>query len=775
VSQFNSLRNKFVRTMLLVTGIIGVATLTIVVFMSTQASSQHLRSVEHYIEEGITSKGKVLTENHALALRSLTLDNAFLDMQGLVERAVKEDADLYYGLYVNSQAQTLAYTRRGAPSSEERAPEEHAYRELGLTEGELIVKAPKVKRVVRLDRDLLEFAVPVVGEDREVIGTIRYGLSTARMQDALARAKGEARSRLTRTLALVGSLVGVAVVIGLLLSRMQGGKITRPITDLTLAAQGLAAGNRAVRVKIESRDELEILGASFNRMVEDLDASYRNLEEMNRTLEQKVEQRTTELARKNRDMRLVLDNVDQGFATLSPDGVMGLERSRVVSRWFGECDEPVEFWKYMARSAPDFALTFRLAWEQVMDDVLPLETALSQLPRQVGANGRSFELEYLPFNRGERLEGVLVVIADTTERLAKAREEAEQRELVNVFKTLMLDRGGFDTFLREAHPVVQGVVSRKLESDRLLLKRSLHTLKGNAASMGLTVVAELCHKLEDQLAENDTMSEATVAELSSRWTTICQHFTELSGASVEKVVEVPATEYAALVTRVLAETQIPTPIVQQILDFRLERVGRPLQRLADQARTLARRLRKGEIDVVVQSDGVRVDPERFSAFFSDLVHVIRNAVDHGLEYPEERKLANKPARGKIVLAAHAAADVLTFEISDDGRGVDWEAIRARAEHRGLPARTPSELLRALCHDGVTTREGVTAVSGRGVGMAAIQQRVDALEGIMEVRSTPGAGSTWIFKFPTPSAEVSSIKLRRTPSIRMAVRGAEGRR
>src|SRR6188508_1732909 len=92
-----SLRNKFIRTLLLVAGIIGLSTLAIVGVTSAQASAEHLRSVQHFIEEGIASKGKVLTENHALALRGLTLDNAFLDMQRLLERAIKDDRDLVYG------------------------------------------------------------------------------------------------------------------------------------------------------------------------------------------------------------------------------------------------------------------------------------------------------------------------------------------------------------------------------------------------------------------------------------------------------------------------------------------------------------------------------------------------------------------------------------------------------------------------------------------------------------------------------------------------------
>src|SRR3954469_11041120 len=296
--QKKSLRYKFIRTLLLVAGIIGLSALGIVGVMSAQASAEHLKSVQKYIEEGIASKGKVLTENHALALRGLTLDNAFLDMQRLVERAIKDDDDLVFGVYVSAQRETLALARRPFHASD-TTPERDAWRALGLEPEELGVKSARIERTRRFGQDLLEVAAPVLGEDGETLGTVRYGLSTKRMQDALNAAQADSSTRLKRSLWLILLLVGLAVAGGVFLSRLQAVKITQPIGALTRAAELFAAGHRDVRVNIESEDELELLGASFNRMVEDLGTSYRNLEEMNRTLEQKVAARTFELADKN--------------------------------------------------------------------------------------------------------------------------------------------------------------------------------------------------------------------------------------------------------------------------------------------------------------------------------------------------------------------------------------------------------------------------------------------------------------------------------------------
>ena len=749
--KLKSLRGKFVRILLAVSLVMAMATTSIIVLMSVQASAQHLAAVQSHIQDGIISKGKVLTQQHALALRSLALDNAFGDMQRLVERAVADDSDLVYGLFVNGQGTTLAKSRRGIAVDPDQPPDQDAWRGLGLRQEELGVEAPSVRRVNRLGRDLVEVAVPVASEEGEQLGTIRYGLSTERMHQALARAKRESDSRLGRSLMLVVALVGVVTGLGLVLSRAQAVHVTEPIGALQHAAAALAGGDRSVRVDIKSGDELTLLGASFNRMVDELDGSYRELEHMNRTLEQQVEARTAELALKNRDMRLVLDNVDQGFVNLSSKGVMTGERSAIVTEWFGASEGTPPFWEYIGRAAPSFAELFSEAWSQIDDGFLPLEVSLSQLPTQLSVGQRTWSLRYLPFHgartEGE-LEGLLVVMADVTDRLAHEREEAEHGELLQCFKRLMEDRDGFVGFLQEATAMVQHIASPAAAVDQLGLKRSLHTLKGNAGLTGLSLVAQLCHALETELAETATMDPRTLAKLGARWATITNHITPLVGLGRTRVIEVPEDEYTALLARLSANDR-HSELLKPLLSWQLQPASRPLSRLAEQAKLLARRLGRGDVKVQVSGDDVRLDTLQWSPFFAELVHLIRNAVDHGLEPSSERIELGKPASGRLVLKASVEREQLTFEVSDDGRGIDWEAIAERARSRGLPHASQAELLDALCADGITTSASPSETSGRGVGMAALRQRLDALSGRLEVSSERGIGTTWYVRFRWP--------------------------
>jgi two-component system chemotaxis sensor kinase CheA len=757
--QGKSLRGKFVRLLLVVSSLMALSTTAIVVLMSAQASSEHVSAVQGHIRDGIISKGKVLTQNHALALRSLALDNAFLDMQRLVERAVKDDQDLVYGVFVNGERDVLAESRRGDAVDKAEPPEKTAWRQLGLSEGELLVKEPTVKSVNRLGRDLLEVAVPVVSEEGEVLGTIRYGLSTARMHEALARAERESNSRLWRSVLLVVGLVVLVTGLGLVLSRAQAVLITEPVGALTKAAEALAGGDRSVRVDINSGDELSVLGSSFNRMVDELDSSYRALEQMNRTLEQKVEERTAELALKNRDMRLVLDNVDQGFINLSPKGVMAAERSAIVSQWFGPSDRVQPFWEYITHFSRSFAIAFRLAWSQVEDGFMPLEVCLSQMPEQLTQGNRTWSFRYLPFYREGEFEGLLMVVADVTDRLAREREEAEHGELMQGFKKLMLDRSGFTNFLQEASTMVAQIVSPSATADMSALKRTLHTLKGNAGVMGLTVVAQLCHALETQLAEEASMTQRTLAELRSRWTAITTHVATFVGPTGERMIEVPEVEFAELISRLSSSDQ-KSDVLRQLLSWQLEPAQKALLRLGEQGRALARRLGKGDIELEIGGQEVRLDPQQWAPFFGELVHVVRNAVDHGLEPANERLALGKPALGSLSLRAKIEGEQLSFEVTDDGRGIDWAAVASKARALGLPHTTQAELLDALCAEGVTTRDSANEVSGRGVGMASFRERVRAMHGRIEVRSAKDVGTSWFVRFRWPA--LPAITQQTTP-------------
>ena len=147
-----------------------------------------------------------------------------------------------------------------------------------------------------------------------------------------------------------------------------------------------------------------------------------------------------------------------------------------------------------------------------------------------------------------------------------------------------------------------------------------------------------------------------------------------------------------------------------------------------------------------------------------IVHLLRNAIDHGIETPEARQAAGKPAAGRLTLSAARDRSAVVIKVSDDGKGIDRDRVLARAKRDGLVDAsrtdlTEDELLRLLARPGFSTVDKVTDLSGRGVGVDAVYTRVRSLGGAMDIRSVPGQGTTMVLRLPLTLAIVRAVLAR----------------
>ncbi|CAH0298851.1 Chemotaxis protein CheA [Pseudomonas sp. Bi123] len=178
-------------------------------------------------------------------------------------------------------------------------------------------------------------------------------------------------------------------------------------------------------------------------------------------------------------------------------------------------------------------------------------------------------------------------------------------------------------------------------------------------------------------------------------------------------------------------------------------------------RDLGRNLGK-QVRLEIEGDKTQVDRDVLEKLEAPLTHLLRNAVDHGIETPEQRRLAGKPEEGVIRLRASHQAGLLVLELSDDGNGVDLEKVRRTIVERQLsPAETAAqlseeELLTFLFLPGFSLRDTVTEVSGRGVGLDAVQHMVRQLRGAVVLEQTAGAGSRFHLEVPQTLSVVRSL-------------------
>lgn len=169
-----------------------------------------------------------------------------------------------------------------------------------------------------------------------------------------------------------------------------------------------------------------------------------------------------------------------------------------------------------------------------------------------------------------------------------------------------------------------------------------------------------------------------------------------------------------------------------------------------------------EVSLDLSGGDTELDRGLLEAVKDPLTHLVRNAVDHGIEPPDERRAAGKPAKGVLSLRAYHAGGMVTIEVADDGRGISPDKVAEKALRTGLRTAAqlaqaaPAELLELLFLPGFSTAEQVTNVSGRGVGMDVVRTKVEAIGGSVDVESTVGAGTVWRLRIPLTLAIMPAL-------------------
>ncbi|HSK01513.1 MAG TPA: response regulator, partial [Kofleriaceae bacterium] len=342
------------------------------------------------------------------------------------------------------------------------------------------------------------------------------------------------------------------------------------------------------------------------------------------------------------------------------------------------------------------------------------------------------------------------------------------------------------------------------------LGRALHTLKGDAALVGMPEISAALHAAEDRAAEGawDALAEAldaiarelareggepgpagapaaapaappgtippprpqpderwvrlqarVIDELAERLLEVSAAYGKLGAGLVEAVRLAPTPALRVLAEEAEAARRQLDDAVGAAWALRLVSVEELLRRLADHALELARAQGK-PLGVRVDGGGAELERSTLDALEQPLLHLIRNAIDHGVEEPGAR--GGKPAAAMLVLEARAAGGAVQIVVEDDGRGIDPAVVRAAAVERGLAryeeaaALSDEAALELVFQFGVSTRRTATELSGRGVGLDAVRTRVEALGGEVRLASRPPHGARFVLAVPAAIARERAV-------------------
>jgi|GEM_PF-137818 len=555
----------------------------------------------------------------------------------------------------------------------------------------------------------------------------------------------------------------------------------------------------AVTVDILKRKMWQVLGGESSAIGRELEAA-RLREEESRRRRAVAEVRATELERYNQGLeaevarriartRAIVDNVSFGFLIVGSDLIVQGECTKSCERLFGVSRVEGASLPALLRLHGDHEQEFILGASQVFEDILPEEVALAQLRSSFPLDERLIQVDGRVLRGADgAITSILFTISDVTDLERAKRDNARHRTLV----TLLRQRDAFLLFLGETRqqltaardsthdvpvrarpeppeavrnrreemqtrarpeppeavrnrreemqmrvrPEPPEAVRDRREEMQVLRRRVVHTIKGNCAAYGIDSVIDVIHEIEDAPTISEEDIDAIETEL--------RHFLDVNHSVLgveysqerEELFEV-SEERMAQLDALLDDAPTAAAFRHWRARLRQKPAAQLLGPLPAIAERLAQRLGK-QIHFRMVGEQTYVDSELKTAFQS-VTHLVRNAIDHGIERPDAR--GAKDPRGRVEVHVEEVAEGLRVVVLDDGSGIDFEELRARC---GLRMVDDRELLFV---DGLSTLSQATRTSGRGVGMSAVRAALLAVGGTISVESTRGLGTTITLMFP----------------------------
>jgi signal transduction histidine kinase/HAMP domain-containing protein len=560
--------------------------------------------------------------------------------------------------------------------------------------------------------------------------------ASARAVSGLIESNGAAivSAAISRSLLVSASLALVATAIGVFAGfRIMRG-LREPIARLDEAMERIASGDRAARLEDIGVAEFSLLESSFNDMAERLDEAEQGL------------------VRSYEGQRKILDEIPVGFLTFGPDYRIEPEYSLATERIFGRsglAGQP--FPGLLFPSGGSGADELRRYLKQLFEnttadkDFLDEINPVREFVLSSDSGDRDIEIGFDRLREGGKVLDVLVTIEDRTEAIVaeqslEEERRAHKRDADSIQAILSIGPGPLKDFFAETREMIAHIRENLGRLDEVANVNScfrfLHSIKGSAGSFGIEAIATTAHEAEDIFAVLREAKRAPETRELVRINVLLGVMGDELGAFESLVANLKATLLR------LEESDLRGEKRSELSEFS--------ESLAAMVGQLQKSLAK-PIDLVAD---IRVDElPHLRELRNVIIHLVRNAADHGLEDEYERLFQGKETRGTIKLAIRAVeGGGYVVEVEDDGQGINFDRIAARARESGSvapegPAPSKAQLLALLFQPGFSTKEKIDEISGRGVGLDLVRDIVKSLGGSIAVASARGKGTRFTVTIP----------------------------
>lgn len=547
-------------------------------------------------------------------------------------------------------------------------------------------------------------------------------------------------------------------------SRGVTNKVTKPILRLKEIAEEIAQGNYKQNIDINSDDEIGVLAEAFQNMSDAITKRDDELAEINRNLENLVKQRTFQL---NEQLTLVsdlLNNMKQAVFSVSKEQKIVLPVSKFANELFKTSIDGKNIfdlvYKDFDRKGENFSKiqsTFSLIFHEEELQWLLLENQLpTKLTLNIQGELRTLKISYHPLWSDQKtLEKLMYVIEDITDVLELEKkvqaEKAQSARNIQLLQEMGLHGlSEIRNFFQNSFLILADI--EKNLDNISLTRRNLHTLKGNARSLGLLGISGTIHQIESEASQDLNLNLPQVKAAFDEYFLLARNVFKLdqhhsSDSEIIEIFEINFTRLKNLIDEARTHSPIPAfrPILlafDQLFDIPVKNT---LAKNLPMIREISSHLGK-KVDFQIHGDNITLNRKKSDLLYSAAGHILRNALDHAIETPETRKAQGKPENGTLAIECLQSDNHFIIKFKDDGKGIDSTWIAQQAVSRGLISPeeaqklTTEQKLNLIFISGFSTQEKVTEISGRGVGMDAVKDAVNQLGGNIQISSRIGEGT-----------------------------------
>lgn len=501
-------------------------------------------------------------------------------------------------------------------------------------------------------------------------------------------------------------------------------------------------------------------------VIEKLKKAQVELENYSKNLEKMVEDRTSEISELNQKLKALLDSLNQGFLIFDSTGTCWEVTSKACQKVLETDPAGQKIWDVLKLSENKHD-GFRKWMITLFGELLPFEDIAALGPKEFSHSlGKKINLEYYPIrNSKNEISGVVLVSTDITElvqaQMIAEKEKANSQFILKVIKQKKSFLGFYEEIHRQHQELMQAVQSAPSFWNQELIFRLLHTIKGGASTYSVKSIADKAHNLEDQILKlqndpeefNRDIWNTELNQLNFEFQNLKSDLEVLLGPQNQQhtvdQVELPRETLSQVLSLLESWSKTRELSLDLQAQYLTESVQETFSSFQFILQSTADQLGKKVEDLKFLDPTVRWSPKPYSGFLSTLVHVFRNAVDHGLESPQERLALGKPEKGCIQMQLNKLDKGFELMIQDDGKGINPFIIKQKMIEKGLSVEglNEAQILSSIFHPQFSTRNEVTEISGRGVGLDAVKSEIEKIGGNVSVTSVLGEGTTFCFHFP----------------------------